>query len=327
MNEQNTPVLEAVGLRFAISDAVAAGPIDLTVEAGTTLGIVGETGSGKSLFCRTIAGMLHSIGGRLTGGTIAYAGTDFASATPAEWSRLRRTQVGYMPQASLSGLNPVRRIGSQLVEVLLITGQAGRASRIASARRLLEQVQLVDVERVMNSYPHELSGGMRQRVMLAMALAGDPQLLIADEPTTALDATVQSEVLDLIRSVQQDRNMAVIIVSHDMRVIRRACDRMAVMYGGRIIESGPVGKIIAAPAHPYTRGLLLSDPALAARKTLLGSIPGSPRPSAEWNDGGCNFRERCAFATDVCAVSDPTLVSVGADRAAACLHSMEVAAA
>lgn len=311
--------IHADGLRFSIGDVVRVGPIDLTLRSGRTLGIVGETGSAKSLLCRTLVGMLEIIGGQIDGGELHIDGRELAHADRATWAKMRRTSVGYMPQASMSGLNPVRRVGSQLRELL----EGSRAERTAKARDLLRQVQLMDTDRVLKSYPHELSGGMRQRVMLAFSLIGNPTILVADEPTTALDATVQAEVLRLIKRVQEERNMSVIVVSHDMRVIKRMCDDIAIMYCGRVVEQGPLGEVVATPRHPYTRALLQADPIFTERKTPLGAVRGAPRPPADWNDGGCNFRERCPFATAVCQTDDPALLPHGPVRVA-CHHADRV---
>lgn len=310
-------------LEFSVGDSVRLGPITLEAAPGTTLGVVGETGSGKSLLCRALVGMLSLSGGTIDAGSIEFQGEEFARADSRRWAQLRRRRVGYMPQASMAGLNPVRRVGSQLNDILV----GPRTLKLDKARMLMQQVQMSDPDRVLRSYPHELSGGMRQRVMLAFALAGDPDILVADEPTTALDATVQNEVLGLIQQVQKERNMAMVIVSHDMRVIRRVCDRVAVMYGGRIVELGPTSTVLSAPSHPYTRALLQADPTLAARKTVLGAIPGAPRPPVDWRDGGCVYRERCSFATEVCAQSVPELRNVRAGDAAACHHAEKVVAA
>lgn len=260
--------LSVEDLVFSIRDLVRVGPVGFTLEAGSSLGIVGETGSGKSLLCRTLVGMLGLTGGQIDSGSVRFRGVEYARADRAAWAELRRSTVGYMPQASMSGLNPVRRVGSQLLELL----HGGRAERTARALELLEQVQMRDPARVMRSYPHELSGGMRQRVMLAFALTGDPAVLVADEPTTALDATVQAEVLALISRIQRERRMSLVLVSHDMRVIRRMCDEVVVMYRGRVLEQGPVERVLSRPEHPYTAALLAADPALAERKTMLGTI-------------------------------------------------------
>lgn len=319
--------LRVDGLRFSVADVVTVGPIDLEVPTGTSLGIVGETGSGKTLLCRTLVGMLGDIGGRVLEGSLTVGGRDLTRAGRREWTEVRRGGVGFMPQASLSGLNPVRRIGAQLAEALEAQGVAGRAARRQRARALLDDVRMRDPDRVLQSYSHQLSGGMRQRVMLALALAGDPGLLVADEPTTALDATVQKEVLDLLRDVQRDRDMTLLIVSHDMRVVRRTCDAVAVMYGGRVVESGPTDRVLSRPSHPYTRALLAADPALVPRGAPLSAIPGVPRSPQHWRDGGCTFRERCAFASDVCAAEDPILLPGAAGHAVACHHRDTVAAA
>ncbi|MBB2914052.1 oligopeptide/dipeptide ABC transporter ATP-binding protein [Streptosporangium becharense] len=325
--ESSVPLLVASGLRFRVGDAVAIGPIDLAVSAGQSLGIVGETGSGKSLLCRTLVGMLDGVGGAIDSGSLVIGGTELAGASSRAWVDLRRSVIGFVPQASLSGLNPVRRVSAHLDETLRVQGVDDRAARRARSLELLREVRMRDPERVLRSYGHELSGGMRQRVMLALALAGDPRILVADEPTTALDATVQREVLNLVKDVQRERNMAVVTVSHDMRVVRRTCDFVAVMYAGRVIEAGPADQVLSRPSHPYTRALLAADPALVPRGAPLSAIPGSPRQPHAWRDGTCSFMERCAFSTDICGQAEPDLEQRLGDQSVACHHAQEVARA
>jgi oligopeptide/dipeptide ABC transporter ATP-binding protein len=320
------PVLEVRGLRFSVGDSVSVGPLDLTVPVRSALGIVGETGSGKSLLCRALTGMLPSLGGRIDAGSLVFDGRDLARADGGTWRAARRGGIGFMPQASLSSLNPVRRIGAQMHETLKLQGIRDRAERRRRAHALLEQVRLKDPARVLGSYPHQLSGGMRQRVMLALAIAGDSKLVITDEPTTALDATVQSEVVELLRDVQRERQVALIAVSHDIKVIRRLCATVAVMYAGRFVEVGPTAQVLDSPHHPYTKGLLASDPALVPRGSRLGAIGGQPPAAAEWHTGGCPFAPRCRFVTDVCRAEDPALGETNPGRLAACHHVREVAA-
>jgi len=261
-------ILRIQELEFSIRDEVHVGPVSIALDAGSFLGVVGESGSGKSLLCRTLIGMLGSVGGQVDGGSLLYGEVDYTRATRREWTRIRREKIGYMPQASMSSLNPVRRVGSQMSELMMGSKQSKRDLSID----LLRQVQMRDPDTVLKSYPHELSGGMRQRVMLALALIGDPQILIADEPTTALDATVQAEILALIAHIQKERGMAVVLVSHDMRVVRRSCTDVMVMYRGRVMEQGAVAEVLQTPKHPYTKALLSADPALSPRKTMLGTI-------------------------------------------------------
>lgn len=317
------PTLRVRDLEFSLGDSVRLGPINLEAAPGTTLGVVGETGSGKSLLCRALVGMLSLTGGTIDAGSIKFQGEEYARADRRQWAHLRQRRVGYMPQASMAGLNPVRKVGGQLTEILA----GSRAAKAEKARLLMQQVQMRDPDLVLRSYPHELSGGMRQRVMLAFALASDPAIVIADEPTTALDATVQNEVLRLIQQVQKERDMAMVLVSHDMRVIRRVCDQVAVMYGGRVVEMGPTTTVLSTPSHPYTKALLQADPMLAQRKTMLGAIGGAPRPPAEWRDGGCVYRERCPLATELCARLVPELRTVREGSNAACHYAEEVLAA
>jgi len=321
------PVIAARELRFSIGETVAIGPLDLTVPAGAMVGIVGETGSGKSLMCRALTGLLPSIGGSLDGGSLRFEGEELAGADARRWASARRGRIGFMPQASLSSLNPVRRIGAQMRETLRLTGSRSRGACDRRAAELLALVRLRDVPRVLRSYPHELSGGMRQRVMLALALVGEPRLLVADEPTTALDATIQAEVLQLLRQVQERSGMSVVIVSHDLRSLSSVCDTIVVMYAGRVVESGPTATVLARPSHPYTRGLLASDPALTPRGTPLRAIEGRPLPADEWGAPGCRFAPRCGFATADCTTTDPPPEPTAPGTQAACLHWKEVVGA
>ncbi|MBY4130248.1 ABC transporter ATP-binding protein [Rhodococcus fascians] len=283
ITESGETVVRARSLRFSIG-RTTVGPVDLEVGRGRVMGIVGETGSGKTLLCRTLTGMLQACGGSVVSGEVDVLGRRMTDANKQQWTRLRRGPIGYMPQASLAALNPVRRVGAQMEETLRYSEIKGRSGRRTAAAQLLERVQLRDVDRVMRSYPHQLSGGMRQRVLLAMALIGDPQLLVADEPTTALDATVQVEILKLLQGIQKAKNMSMILVSHDLASLRAVCDDITVMRAGSVVEQGYAQDVFGNPQHPYTRALLASDPALVPRGSrllimddqLTASQPSSP---------------------------------------------------
>ncbi|MGI5485397.1 dipeptide ABC transporter ATP-binding protein [Microtetraspora malaysiensis] len=319
------PLLAVRDLRVtSASGAVVAG-LDLTVAPGETVAIVGESGSGKSMTVKALTGLLpegvHATGrmdlpardpGR-PGPERASAGLEIDLAAPGgAWREVRGSRIALLLQDPFTSLSPVHRCGEQIGWA--ISG-AGRGERVA---RLLAEVGLP--AEVAGKYPFQLSGGMRQRVAIAAGLAADPDLLIADEPTTALDVTTQHEVLELIARLQRERDMGLILITHDLRLARSRADRVMVMYAGRLIEEGPTARVLDAPAHPYTARLAACDPPLTHRLTVLPTIPGSvPRP---WSVGAeCAFAERCAFAIDACRTAEPLLVEVADDHRAACLRA------
>jgi oligopeptide/dipeptide ABC transporter ATP-binding protein len=311
------PLLDVQDVRAAIGSKVEIGPLTLQVGAGDSVGIVGESGSGKTLLCRTIAGLIGYVGGRLEQGQVTFAGQ--ALAQDGTWPReVRHRGIGFIPQASQSGLNPVRRVRTHFDDTLREMGIGSKAARTSVALDLLAKVRLPDPQRVHDSYRHQLSGGMQQRVMIALALATEPTLLIADEPTTALDATVQAEILDLIDDLRREAGMALVVVSHDLAVIGRLCARTAVMYAGRLAEVGRTQTLLAAPRHPYTQGLIKSDPLSVPWGTPLVAIPGQPLSPQEWSAGRCNFAPRCGFATEICTAEGPLLEPVDAVHTVAC---------
>ncbi|MFD7773256.1 ABC transporter ATP-binding protein [Streptomyces sp. NPDC059753] len=294
--------------------------VDFTIRAGERVGLIGESGSGKSLTSLSVMGLLPE-GLRATGSVrLAGADHDLVGADEARMSRIRGKEIAMVFQEPMTALNPTMRVGRQIAEVLLIhRTRPDRASAQAAAVELLVQVGLPDPAAAAHAYPHQLSGGQRQRVVLAIALANDPALLVCDEPTTALDVTVQARVLDLIVRGVQDRRSAMLFITHDLAVVATVCERVMVMYGGRVVESGPVREVFTRPRHRYTQGLIgASDLTVVDDRGRLATIGGSV-PSAGQFPAGCVFRNRCAQATDVCATR-PDWVATGPDSGYACFH-------
>ena len=299
--------------------------ISLTVEAGQTLGIVGESGCGKSITALSIMGLLPKPSGQIDAGQILFKGNDILSLNAKERQALRGNRIAMIFQEPMTALNPVHRIGKQLAEVFQLHFAEMSSSTITQeCETLLEQVGISDPRQRLQEYPHQLSGGMRQRVMIAMALACKPDVLIADEPTTALDVTIQAQILQLLKSLQEQAGMALIFITHDLGVIAEICDRVSVMYAGRVIEDSDVYTLFDAPAHPYTRGLLAALPSQSLqRKSVLKTIPGMV-PSITDFSPACRFEPRCEFAETQCRQIKPQLERISADQAAACLRWQEL---
>ncbi|QDL93655.1 ABC transporter ATP-binding protein [Paroceanicella profunda] len=292
--------------------------VDLDVHRGETLGIVGESGCGKSITWLAATGLLDARA-RIRG-SVKLAGEEILNAPARRLARLRGGRIALIFQDPSSALNPVHRIGRQIGEALwLHRGLRGKDAR-REATRLLERVGISNPAQRLRDYPHELSGGMNQRVMIAMALAGEPELLIADEPTTALDATIQAQILDLLGDLRRETGMAMVLISHDLGVVSDICDRVAVMYCGRVIETAGATRLFSAPAHPYSIGLMRALPVIDGPRVRLDAIPGTvPAPDAL--PPGCTFAPRCAFADDACSGTLPGLRPVpGGDHRAACLR-------
>ena len=283
--------------------------ISFTVEEHETLGIVGESGCGKSLTSLAIMGLLEGTPVRVTGGTITFDGRDLLSLTPAARRAVMGDQMAMIFQEPMTSLNPVYRVGDQIIETLRQHRRLSRSKARDRAVELLDLVRIPDPQRRVDSFPHQMSGGQRQRVMIAMALACDPRLLIADEPTTALDVTVQKEVLDLMGDLQKRTGTAIILISHDLGVISETCDKVAVMYRGRIVEDAATNELFAHMGHPYTRGLLASIPVVDHDVEWLEAIPGRV-PTIDEVLPGCPFEPRCAFAKGPCATGDPETQAV-----------------
>ena len=315
------PLLEVQNLRthFHTRNGIvrAVDGVSFSVEKGETLGIVGESGSGKSVTCYSLMGLIPKPPGRIESGMARFDGVDLLAMSEAELNRIRGKRIAMIFQDPMTSLNPYLRIEDQLIEPLLIHDRVPRAEAVKRAIRALEEVGVPDAARRIRSYPHEFSGGMRQRVMIAMALITQPDLLIADEPTTALDVTVQAQILDLIARLQRERGMAVIWISHDLGVVAGFCRRVLVMYAGRVVESGPVEAIFARPLHPYNRALQRSIPALQGKGAELYTIPGLP-PDVSKPLPACAFADRCEFAQPACRSGEMALKEIEPGHASAC---------
>ncbi len=293
--------------------------VSFDLERGETLGIVGESGSGKSVTCYSIMGLIPQPPGRIESGTAAFDGVDLLHCTPAQARSIRGKRVAMIFQDPMTSLNPYLRISDQLIEPLLIHEKISKADALRRGLAMLEAVGINDAARRINLYPHEFSGGMRQRVMIAMALITKPELLIADEPTTALDVTVQAQILELIKKMQQEIGMAVIFITHDLGVVSGLCDRVQVMYAGRIVETADTRTLFHQPKHPYTRALQRSIPALQAKGAELYTIRGLP-PDLSKPLPGCAFAARCEFAVDRCRTGNVGLAPAAPGHSHACLR-------
>ena len=302
--------------------------VSYTVEQGETVAIVGESGSGKSVGALSILRLIPDPPGRITRGQVLFLGRDLMSLPDAQMREVRGGDIGMVFQEPMTSLNPVLSIGRQITETVEQHRGADRAAAHRRAIELLGLVGLADPARRLKQYPHELSGGMRQRVMIAIAIACDPKLIIADEPTTALDVTIQAQILELMNGLTRRLNAALIIITHNLGVVARYARRVNVMYAGRIVESGPATAIYHNPRHPYTMALLQSVPRLdRPRRARLDPVDGQP-PDLTRLDEGCAFRPRCRFAIDACAKTRPPLEPVApAGHRSACLRAGEISAA
>jgi oligopeptide/dipeptide ABC transporter ATP-binding protein len=314
------PLLEVQGLATTLTGGRTAilDDISFSLEPGQVLGVVGESGSGKSMLALALMGLLpRAI--RRTAGRILLEGEDLAALTPQAWRAKRGRDLAMIFQEPLTALNPVMPVGAQVVEVLTRRRglRGGEARR--EAVRLFQRVEIPSAEARLASYPHEMSGGMRQRVVIAMALAARPKLLVADEPTTALDVTIQAQILDLLRDLQREEGLSMLLITHDLGVIAEAADRVLVLYAGRVAEIAPVRRLFDAPAHPYTRALLASIPKTSGPRGRLASIEGAVPGAAELG-AGCRFAERCPLRRDVCSAGAPPAHRVADDHWASCLE-------
>jgi oligopeptide transport system ATP-binding protein len=293
--------------------------VSFQIERGETLGIVGESGSGKSVTAYSIMGLLPQPPARIEGGQAIFDGVDLLSLSRKDLNRLRGRRISMIFQDPMTSLNPYMRIGDQLIEPLLIHEKITKTAARKRAEAMLAEVGISEAQQRLRMYPHEFSGGMRQRVMIAMALITKPDLLIADEPTTALDVTVQAQILELMKKMRAELGMAIILISHDLGVVSGFCDRAMVMYGGRVMESAKTDKVFYETKHPYTRALQKSIPALQAKGTELYTIAGSP-PDMLNPLPGCPFAPRCEYAVDYCSKEEITPMEVAPGHRSSCLR-------
>jgi oligopeptide/dipeptide ABC transporter ATP-binding protein len=323
------PLLEVRNLRteFRTGAGVvrAVDGVSYTVDPGETVAVVGESGSGKSVGALSILRLIPSPPGRISGGEVLFGGRDLMKLSDADMREVRGGEIGMVFQEPMTSLNPVLTIGRQITEMVEQHRGGDRAAAEKRAVELLGLVGIADPQRRLKQYPHQLSGGMRQRVMIAIALACEPKLIIADEPTTALDVTIQAQILELMQKLTHQLGVALIIITHNLGIVARYAHRVNVMYAGRIVESGPAPAIYHTPHHPYTMALLKSVPRLdRPRQARLDPIEGQP-PDLTRLDQGCAFRPRCRFAIDACAAGVPSLEPVGAPgQFAACFRSREL---
>lgn len=299
--------------------------VSYRLDAGQTLGVVGESGCGKSVTALSIMRLVPTPPGRYAGGTIKYRGTDLLTLPEKEMRRIRGNRISMIFQEPMTSLNPVLSIGRQLSETVMLHQKVNKREAMARAVEMLRLVQIAEPERRVHEYPYQLSGGMRQRVMIALALTCNPEILIADEPTTALDVTIQAQLLELLRSLQKKLGMGILMITHDLGVVAESCDRVVVMYAGRKVEEASVFEIFDRPLHPYTRALMASMPAMNTTAARLTEIPGMV-PAPHNMPPGCAFAPRCPFVTTRCHTQMPPLTQSGAsDHVVACFEVEQVA--
>ncbi len=300
----------------------AVNGVSLALEPGQTLAVLGESGSGKSVTAQAVMGILDTPPARISG-SVRLRDRELLTLSPKQRDRISGEEIAMVFQDSMAALNPVYTVGHQLAEVLRVRRGMSRTDARRRAVELLDRVRIPAARDRVRDYPHHFSGGMRQRVMIALAIALEPEVLIADEPTTALDVTVQAQVMELLGEIQRDSGMALLLITHDLGVVAEVADDVAVMYAGRIVERGTVEQIFTGPAHPYTEGLLASMPRVDRRDETLYAIPGAP-PNPARLPAGCPFHLRCPRVTDECRVTLPPLLALPAARASACHHREEV---
>jgi oligopeptide/dipeptide ABC transporter ATP-binding protein len=327
MAEADPPLLEVsdlyVEFRSGREIVRAVNGASFYVRRGETAAVLGESGSGKSVTAAAIMRLLASPPAHITGGSIRFNGADVLGLPMSEWRKRCGRDIGMVFQDALASLNPVFSVGWQIAESFRAHGVLPAKAALERAEALLARVGITEPHARARDYPHQFSGGMRQRVMIAMAIALDPSLLIADEPTTALDVTVQAQIMDLLRGLQRERHMAMVLITHDLGVVAEVADHVAVMYGGRVVESGPVRTVLSRPAHPYTLALLESVPRADLDQQQLNPIVGSP-PNMATLPGGCSFHPRCRRATDECRASLPPRVELAPGHHAECFRAQEV---
>jgi peptide/nickel transport system ATP-binding protein/oligopeptide transport system ATP-binding protein len=290
--------------------------VSLTLEPGETLGIVGESGCGKSVLGFSILNLINPPG-RIISGSVRFKGKELLTSSETELERLRGKEISMIFQEALRSLNPVRTIGDQIAEVLQIHEGMKRSAAIEKAVQLLKDVEITAPERRIYNYPHEFSGGMRQRAMIAMGLACSPQVLIADEPSAGLDVTIQAQILDLMRRLRERVATAILLITHDVGIVAQMCRRVMVIYAGRVVEVGPVSRVLRNPLHPYTRGLLQALPEAAGGQRRLGAMPGIAPDPADL-PSGCNFHPRCPNVHEPCYLEDPPEIGSNDGRIVRC---------
>lgn len=299
------------------SSVTAVDDVSFDIKKGEIVGLVGESGCGKSVTSLSIMQLLKDTPGKITIGEVIFQGHNLLDASKKEMLDIRGDKMSMIFQEPMSSLNPSMRIDKQMIEGIRLHTPLTKAEARKKAADILSQVGIPDPQRVLKNYPHQLSGGMSQRVMIAMAMSCEPDLLIADEPTTALDVTIQAQILELMKKIQQDKGMSILLITHDLGVVAEMCSRVIVMYAGKIVEEAPVEILFANPTHPYTQGLIASVPKLGSGVKVLPSIPGSV-PDLSAMPKGCRFAPRCKYATEKCHQEQPELLSVGEKQKCRC---------
>ncbi|BBO85328.1 ABC transporter ATP-binding protein [Desulfosarcina ovata subsp. sediminis] len=315
-------LLQVDGLRVKfMTQEGSVEPLDgvsFMIEPGQILGLVGETGSGKSVTAQAIMGLLPFLNGEISGGRIWFRGQDMLGLSEEQWQKIRGNQISLISQNPMTSLDPVYRVGHQIVEGMRLHLSISAAKARQRAIELMASLQIPDAERVFQQYPHQLSGGLKQRIVIAMGLCADPQLLIADEPTTALDVTVQAQIVNLFKATTRNLGVGLLLITHDLGVIAQICDSVAVMYAGTVVESGDVSSVFASPRHPYTRSLLGCIPTLGMSKGGLMAIPGNV-PSVRTFPQGCRFHPRCSERRSCCATQKPRMIPLDHEILVGCL--------
>ena len=323
LGNENEPLLAVRDLKtYFYTDRGVARAVDgvsFFIPPRSTLGLVGESGCGKSVTALSILRLIQSPPGKIVRGSIHFEGRDLLGISEEEIRRVRGNHISMVFQEPMTSLNPVFTIGDQIMEAILTHEGVSRAEALNRTVEMLRRVRIPSAETLVHQYPHQISGGMRQRVMIAMALACSPKLLIADEPTTALDVTIQAQILTLLRDLQQEFGMSILLITHDLGIVAEMADFVAVMYAGQIVEFAPAPELFANPQHPYTLGLFQSRPSLGMRKKRLDVIPGVvPNPISF--PSGCRFHPRCSYAAEICRTTEVTLQEVAREHTSACLR-------
>lgn len=314
-------LLQVQDLRVSIGSVTPLDGVSFALDRGQIHGLVGESGSGKSLTAMAIMGLLPLIGGRITGGNLAFDGHSL-QRPEAELRKLRGRRIAFITQNPMTALDPVRHIGGQVDEVAMMHLGLDRKAARERTIEILTQLRISSAETVVQSYPHQLSGGMKQRIVIAMALAGEPDLIVADEPTTALDVTVQAQIIHILTSLVRERGLGLLLITHDMGVVAQACDLVTVLYAGRVAEKSTTAALFEAPRHHYTNALMASVPRDDMATGTLKGIPGSV-PSVAGYPAGCRFHPRCPRKTEVCVATVPPLVAINTESALACHNPLE----